>query len=282
MTMQTFITMRNLEHDFTFIGIDEGNQRLFKGCTSAPELHWVRSLAEFPTARSLHRFDGDTIMVGYSRGCFLCDINTGAVKSKVDQWNNVTAAIPLENGSTLIAGQDLEGRKGISLITLDPSDKVIHGTSFPGDYIRLVSKTPQQTYLLCMNDQIQERSVDLELLQTFRAPGFLHAWKAERQADGTTLVSGGYGATLVRFSATAEILVTMGGKDSLPPEVEPNFFASFDIGPDKTLVVANWQGHGPGNGKKGRQLVCFDQNGSFITSWSWPREISSFQGFMII
>ena len=68
----------------------------------------------------------------------------------------------------------------------------------------------------------------------------------------------------------------------VPAEVDPFFYASFERLPDGHLLVANWQGHGPDNGHKGRQLLEFDAGRQLIGGWSAPQRISSLQGILVV
>ena len=106
--------------------------------------------------------------------------------------------------------------------------------------------------------------------------------KAERMADGSTLVSAGYGAFMARFDRRGNLTSTFGGVNLMPEEVSPFFYATFQVLDDGRVMVANWQGHGPGNGHKGRQLLEFSAGGKLLDSWSDPHKISSLQGILIL
>jgi hypothetical protein len=79
----------------------------------------------------------------------------------------------------------------------------------------------------------------------------------------------------------------------VPPEVNPFFFASFAFidggggedggaGGEGDILVANWQGHGPDNGHKGRQLLLFGPDGEYKEGWSFPETVSSLQGLLAL
>jgi hypothetical protein len=87
---------------------------------------------------------------------------------------------------------------------------------------------------------------------------------------------------MARFDANGELLGTFGGEGDVPDEVAPFFYATFQQLNDGRLIVANWQGHGPDNGGKGRQLLEFDDEGRLLGSWSDPGNISSLQGILIL
>jgi hypothetical protein len=272
-----------------FLGIDEGRARLSLydtaegGPSSAPL--WTRELADYPLCRDLQRLGPDLALVGFDRGFFELEISSGRITRLSAPWKNVTAARRLDDGTTLVTGLDLDGGSGVTVLSLDPELRVAHVARREGDYVRLMRPAgtgASGSYLLCTNDHILETTTELAPIRKLAAPGFLHAWKAERLADGSTLVSAGYGAFMAHFDAAGALAQTFGGKGDVPPEIEPNFYATFQVLDDGRLLVANWEGHGPGNGRKGRQLLEFSPAGEFIGSWSDPERISSLQGILVL
>jgi hypothetical protein len=113
-------------------------------------------------------------------------------------------------------------------------------------------------------------------------PGFRHAWKAVRLPDGRTLASAGYGAFLVELDASGHILRKFAAKEQLPAAVKPNFYATFQLLPNGHIVVANWQGHGPGHGASGVQLFELDEQANIVWQWSESQLISSLQGVLVL
>ena len=264
-----------------FIGYDEGKQTLGLYDTTKPGEGWTLSLKDLPLARDLQRLDSDRALVGFDHGYFELEISTGRVLSVRDSWRHVTSVRRVE-GRTLLTGVGLEARLGVTVVTLNANGTLEKVVRRAGDYVRLMRPTPQGTYLLCTNDHILETTPDLVEIRRLVAPGFLHAWMPYRFADGSTLVSGGYGAFMARFDAEGKLIQTFGGKGQVPDEVKPNFYATFEVLADGRLLAANWQGHGPGQGKEGRQLVEFAADGAYRDSWSAPERISSLQGLLVL
>lgn len=265
-----------------FLGIDEGKQRLWLIDTTQPDYGWSLDLADYPLARDMHRLDDTTVLVGYDRGFFEIDITTGKVLRAKDGWTEVTGVSRLRDGSTLVAGFNLDGLGGVNVVTLDPALNVVNTARRDGDYVRLMRTTPAGTYLLCTNDHVLETTPDLVPVRTLRAEGFLHAWMAQRQKDGTTLVSAGYGAFMAVFGADGQLLRTFGGPSQMPDDVAPFFYACFQVLANGNLLVANWQGHGPDNGHKGRQLLEFSPAGELLGTWSDAQRLSSLQGLLVL
>lgn len=268
-----------MEHQL--LGIDEGCQRLSLIDTRTPGAGWTLSLEELPLARDLQRLGPDRALIGYDRGFFEVQISTGAIDHVCDRWHDVTAVRRLPDGSTLVTGTDLDGAEGIAVVTLDAGLRETARVRRDGDYVRLMRPLPDG-YLLCSNDHILETDLALQERRRLRAPGFEHAWQAERQPDGTTLVSAGYGAFMARFDVRGALIGTFGRAGEVPPDVAPFFYATFQVLADGRIVVANWQGHGPDNGGKGRQLLEFSPSGRLLGSWSDPERISALQGILVL
>jgi len=267
--------------DHRFIGYDEGLQTLGLYDTTKPGEGWTLSLKELPLARDIQRLSSDRALVGFDRGFFEVEISTGRVVTTRDVWRNVTS-VRRHAGKTLLTGVGLEARLGVTVVTLNANGALEKVVRRAGDYVRLMRPTPEGTYLLCTNDHILETTTDLVEIRRLVAPGFLHAWMPYRFADGSTLVSGGYGAFMARFDAEGKLIQTFGGKGQVPDEVSPHFYASFEMLPDGRILAVNWQGHGPGQGHQGRQLVEFAADGTYLGSWSNPQRISSLQGLLLL
>jgi hypothetical protein len=262
------------------LAIDEGRQLLSLIDTATSTFHWMLDLADYPLARDLQRLDRERVLVGFDRGYFELEIETGKVLAVCDRWTDVTAVHRRADGSTLVTGWDLDESEGVNVLTLDRDQRVADIARRDGDYVRLMRVTPAGTYLLCTNDHILETTPDLATVRRFAAPGFEHAWMAERLPDGTTLVSAGYGAFMAVFDTDGNLMKRFGRAGQVPAEVAPFFYATFQRLANGHLLVANWQGHGPDNGAKGRQLLEFDRNHDLVGAWSALERISSLQGIL--
>jgi hypothetical protein len=264
------------------LAIDEGCQQLSLVDTATDTFHWTLDLSPYPLARDLQRLDARRVLVGFDRGFFELDIASGKVLTACARWTDVTAVHRRPGGHTLVTGWNLDGTGGVNVLTLDRGWHLVSTARRDGDYVRLMRPTQDGTYLLCTNDYILETGPDLTERRRFTVPEFEHAWKAERNEDGTTLVSGGYGAVMVLFDAAGNVQQRFGAAADLPAEVTPFFYASWQQLDDGHLLVANWQGHGPDNGHKGRQLLEFDAQRRLVGTWSAPQRISSLQGILVV
>lgn len=271
-----------MNKNYEFLGIDEGKQNIFRANTLDGSIKWIKSLSNYPIARSMQRLDENTIILGYERGYCIMDIRDGNILHDCSKWKDVTSVYRCDNGNTLITGQDLVAENNVCVLTLDSNDEVINTSVQEGDYVRLMSITKDNKYLLSTNDHIRICDTNLNIIKKLYAKEFLHAWQSHQMDDGSYLVSGGYGGLIVHFSSEGEILSTFGKAEDVPNDVEPFFYAAFDFDSDGNILAANWQGHGPDNGNKGRQLVLFDPTGKYLDSWSFSDTVSSLQGFLLL
>ena len=74
----------------------------------------------------------------------------------------------------------------------------------------------------------------------------------------------------------------VGGKEQVPEKVRPFFYAMFQLLPNGNVLLANWQGHGPGFGNSGVQLLEFHPAGEIVWTWSKADLISSLQGVLVL
>jgi len=269
---------KDIHHDF--IAIDEGLGTILRINENDPTQNWrVTGLAQ---ARDMQLIGHGRLLVSYDNGYAEIDIATGKFLKKYSGLVNVAAARRQPDGSTLLAGVDLAGAKGVCVLHLDASDKVIENTVYPGDYVRLLRQTAQGTYLMCNNTEIREASPDGKILRTFPVEGFRHAWKAVRLDNNQMVAAAGYGAFMVDLDANGNVVRKFADKGSLPADFNRYFAAYFQILPNGNIVQANWQNHGPTHGASGVQLFEVDPSGKVVWQWSRAALISSLQGITVL
>jgi hypothetical protein len=268
-----------IQHEF--IAIDEGHATLLHIDERDPSKNWLVPIGQ-PAARDMQLVGGNKILIGHHRGYTEFDIRLGRVAKEFKALEGVTAVRRQPNGHTIIAGVDLPGTKGVVVLELDDNDREINRVVFPGDYVRLIRQTNTGTYLMSCNDRIREGSRDGKYLRGFPVEGFYHAWKSLRLPNGNLIVTAGYGAFVVELDAAGQILRKFGGTEQVPEKVRPFFYAMFQLLPNGNIVLANWQGHGPGFGSSGVQLLEFNSAGEIVWSWSKADLISSLQGVLVL
>jgi hypothetical protein len=268
-----------IRHDF--IAVDEGLQNVMHVNQFESGQDWIAPVGH-GRPRDLQLIGGGKLLLSHEKGFEEFDLATGHRDLDVATYSNVSSARRLENGDTLLA-YAVEGKPmGVFVAELNRQQVQVGLTTYPGDYVRLMRQTDRGTFLFGMNDRITEGDGKGALTWTAKAAGFRHAWKALRLPNGDTLASGGYGAFMVEFNADGKIVRRFGEAATVPPEVHPYFYATFQLLANGDVVVANWQGHGPGHAASGVQIVEFAPDNSIVWQWSDRHNVSSIQGVLIL
>ena len=268
-----------LRHDV--IAIDEGLGNLLRIDEFDPSRNWRVPIGH-PHPRDLQLIGQGRILLSHDRGMAVYDLADGHRESDLATYAEVSSARRLANGNTLLASVLPGPAPAMSVVELDPQNRVQATTVYPGHYVRLMRQTARHTFLFGMNDRITEGDGAGNFIWSAAVPGFRHAWKAVRLADGRTLASAGYGAFLVVWDPAGKILRKFGGAAEVPASVHPYFYADFQLLPNGDVVVANWQGHGPGHGQAGQQLLEFDPQGRIVWQWQDGRIASSLQAVLVL
>lgn len=264
-----------------FLAIDEGLATLLHINESDPSKDWIAPIGH-PQARDMQLVGGNRVLIGHHHGWSEYEIATGKVITEFTGYEGVTAVRRQPGGHTIVAGVDIAGVTGVVILELDETNTEIHRAIYPGDYVRLIRQTGQGTFLMSCNDRIREGDRDGNYLREFPVDGFYHAWKSLRLPNGNLLVSAGYGAFMVELDPAGKIVRKFGDKKQVPAEVNPFFYAMFQLLPNGNVVMANWQGHGEGFGESGVQLLEFNPAGAIVWQWSDSKKISSLQGVLVL
>ena len=268
-----------IKHEF--VAIDEGLAQLLYVNENAPAKNWLVPVGQ-AQARDLQLIGGNRLLVGHNTGYAEFDLATGQKVAEVASYKGVTSARRLPNGHTLLAGVNLGGATGVVGLEIDAAITVVNKIVYPGNYVRLLRQTAKGTFLLMTDTMIREGDATGAIVWEAKIDGFRHAWKAVRLPDGRTLASAGYGAFLVELDPAGKIVRKFGGKEETPAALKADFYATFQLLPNGDVVVANWQGHGPGHGASGVQLLEFDKAGAIVWQWSEAEKISSLQGVLVL
>lgn len=271
--------MTTIQHEF--IAIDEGHATLLHVNERDQSKNWIVPIGQ-PAARDMQLIGGGKVLIGHHHGYSEFDIALGRLTKEFKLLEGVTAVRRQPNAHTLIAGVDIKPTKGVVVLELDANDQEIARVIFPGDYVRLIRQTNDGTYLMSCNDRIREGRPDGTYLREFPVEGFYHAWKSLRLPNGNLIVTAGYGAFVVELDASGKMVRKFGGKEQMPENLRPFFYAMFQLLPNGNIVLANWQGHGPGFGNSGVQLMEFNVAGEMVWSWSKADLISSLQGVLVL
>jgi hypothetical protein len=268
-----------IRHDF--IAVDEGLQNVLRVNQLEPGHDWITPVGH-ARPRDLQLIGAGRLLVSHEKGYEEIDLATGHRELDVATYSNVSSARRLENGNTLLA-YAVEGKPmGVYVVELDRQLHEVGMTTYPGDYVRLMRQTDRGTFLFGMNDRIAEGDGKGTFTWTARAAGFRHAWKALRLPNGDILASGGYGAFMVEFNSDGKIVRRFGEAGTVPAEVHPYFYGTFQLLPNGDIIVGNWQGHGPGHAASGVQILEFAPNDSIVWQWSDRTKVSSIQGVLVL
>jgi hypothetical protein len=288
------LSLRAAEFKHDFLAIDEGLTQLLHINENDPAKNWIVKVAPAlppgmtrpdkwnPAPRDMQLVGSGRVLISHDAGFSEFDIATGKLVKEIASYVGIATARRLANGHTLIAGVDLDGSKGVVVLEIDDANAVKQKTVFPGDYVRLIRETAQGTWLIMNNTMIREGDRSGKLLHEWSVPGFRHAWKALRLPNGHLIASAGYGAFMVELDASGEVVRKFFTKEAEPTEVNVNFCAMFQLMPNGNIVLANWQGHGPGHGASGKQIVEFNPAGKIVWTWSDAKISSSMQGVLVL
>jgi hypothetical protein len=258
---------------------DEGLSQLSYVDLAAPQKNWFTAV---PAGRDLQLIGEGRVLIGTGTGYEEREIATGNKVKELDTFKGTIAARRLRNGNTLLVGLNWQDKQGIVLVELDASAKIQKLINYPQfGYVRLVRPTPAGTFLITSDTVVFEGDANGTVLWRAKIASEKrpHAWQAMRLSGGETVVSTGYGGNFQVFAKDGSLVKKISG----PAEVNPSFYAGFQILKNGNYVVTNWQGHGPGHGDSGTQLLEYNPNGDLVWSWKQdPAKYSSLQGVIVL
>jgi hypothetical protein len=259
---------------------DEAISQLSYEDIANPKNNWYVTV---PAGRDIQLVGNGRVLIGTGSGYEVREIATGNKVFELTSYPGTIAARKLRNGHVLLVGENWQGKKGVVLVEVNESGAVQQIVSYPGfNYARLARETSSGSFMLTANDTIFEGDAAGKVLWKTKIkgpPDQPHAWQAMKLADGRVIASCGYSKNLQIFSKDGNLETTISG----PPEVTPNFYGGFQILSNRHYVVTNWQGHGPGHGIQGIQLLEYAPDGKLVWSWKQdPQKYSSVQAVIVL
>ncbi|MEO6001024.1 MAG: hypothetical protein ABIN89_29515 [Chitinophagaceae bacterium] len=262
-----------------FLLRDEGLSQLSYTDIANPKANWYTPV---PTGRDMQLVGNGRVLIGTGNGYEERDIVTGNKVTELTSFPGTLTAHRLKNGNTLLTGENWQGKQGMVLVEVDKGGTVKRLTAYPGfSYGRLVRQTTSGTFLVTADDKVFEGNDKGEIIWQvmINATSKPHVWQALRLANGQTIISTGYAKNLMLFGKDEKLIDSISG----PAEVNPHFYAGFQILPNGNYVVTNWQGHGPKFGASGVQLLEYSPKGVLVWSWKQgPEKYSSLQGVIVL
>lgn len=235
-----------------------------------------------PAGRDMQLVGSGRVLIGTGNGYEEHEITTGNKVYELTSFPGTVSARRLRNGNTLLAGVNWQGKQGIVLVEVDKRNNIARLIAYPGfDYVRLIRETVTGNFLVTADEIVFEGSTNGNIIWQVTVTGLPkpHAWQALRLQNGQTIVSSGYAKNFQIFTPDRKLIDSITG----PAEVNPNFYAGFQILANGNYVVTNWQGHGPSFGASGNQVLEYTPEGKLV--WSWKQDatkFSSLQGVIVL
>ena len=269
----------SLGNTHQFILRDEGLSQLSYVDMANPDNNWY---VPVPPGRDQQLIGNGLVMIGTGTGYEEREISTGKKIRELTSFAGTISAHRLRNGNTMLTGLDVHGKHGLVLAEVNKDGTAQHIINFPElNYARLVRETPSGTLLITSDTIVFESDAAGKILWRARITSKKrpHSWQALRMANDQTIVSSGYAGNFKIFAKDGSLINTISG----PAEVNPNFYAGFQILKNGNFVVTNWQGHGPSFGSSSVQLLEYAPNGQLVWSWKQdPAKYSSLQGVIVL
>jgi hypothetical protein len=244
-----------------------------------PKNNWY---VPVPAGRDLQLIGNNRFLIGTGTGFEEREIKTGNKVSELTSFKGTITARRLRNGNTMLVGLNWQEKEGIVLVEVNNTGGIVRIINYPQfNYARLIRETAANTFLITADTIAFEGDVSGKIIwrANIAYEKRPHAWQAIRLGNGETVVSTGYGGNLQLFDKTGNPIKSISG----PSEVNPDFYAGLQVLNNGNFLVTNWQGHGPGNGEKGTQLLEYNSEGKLIWSWKQdPTKYSSIQGVILL
>jgi hypothetical protein len=249
---------------------DEGLSQVSYVDLKNPAANWMLTV---PKGRDLQLIGNNLFLMGTENGFEEREIKTGKQVFELTSYPGTIAARRLRNGNTLLTGLDWKEKKGIVLLEIDKKGNVLQLINYPKyNYVRLARETMSNTYVITSDTLVFEgdKAGMVKWEAKIKSEKRPHSWQPLRLSNGNTVVSTGYGGNIQIFSADGSLIKSITG----PDDVKPSFYAGLQILKNGNFLVTNWQGHGPGHGDSGTQLLEYNPEGKLV--WSWKQDASKY------
>lgn len=277
--LSSFVIAQNYRGNRKFLLRDEGLSQVSFVNLDDSTANWY---VKVPAGRDLQLIGKGRVLISTGTGYQELDIHSGKMLKEVSGHSGVIMARRLKNGHTLLVGLNWENKKGIVMMEVAPDGAKKSVLNFPEyNYVRLVRESSKGTYLITANTVVFESDAEGKIIWKANLTGNekIHSWQALRLRKNKTLVSSGYAVNFQVLNKDGSLNKIITG----PKEVNPHFFAGCQVLKNGNFLVANWQGHGPGYGGSGHQLLEFTPQGKLVWSWKQdPAKFSSLQGVIAL
>jgi hypothetical protein len=256
---------------------DDSNGRILYINNANPAANWT---ANTGMGRDLQLVGGGLVMLGKFDGWDEYQLSDGTqVGTGQHGFPGTLDSYRLTNGNTVLAS--LSGGN-IVLTMVDPSGQMQSRITYPGfSFVGMVRPTAAGTYLVGADTTVFEGNDQGAIVWSVNPAGASHAWKALRLANGNTVISTGYGASLEIYDNAKNLLQTIGGPNQPnASQIAPWFYADFHVMPDGSYFVVNSQADRTMNNSV--QLLEYDSAGTLVWQQMQPMGVRTFEEGIVL
>jgi outer membrane protein assembly factor BamB len=260
-----------------FVATDESGKQLVYVKQGDPTKEWSVPLKG---NRDLQITKDGTVVVSVPDGYREYRLDGGTLVKDVKAGDRIQSVVRLDNGHTLLASKK-------KVIELDANDKTVSARDMNfGGLFRLLRMSREGNLIYTSGKTtISERTQAGTVVRTVDvaklAPGASKPYAVEQTADGTIVVSTGFGGSVLLLDRNWKLTKVIGGKGKIKG-LETFFFADVYKLKNGNIVVAHWTGHGRKDSNKAPQAVELDPDGNMVWSWHDPKRAGTFHGIEVI
>ena len=270
-----------------FLATDESRNQLLYVDEFNPANDWTIPLAG---NRDITLLSSDRFLVSVPGGYREYKVTSGDMvkevivikeKKELKGAGNCWSVVRRADGKTYLGSKKI-------IYELDKNDKVIREiTPSGGKFFRLLRMSDDGNFLFTSGvTKVRESDNSGELLKEFDvsnvSPDTKKPYFAARLKNGNTLISTGYGATIIEVDKEWTLLKKIGGKGKIEGMGDTYFFAQVDKLENGNYVIAHWTGHKKDSSKKAPQAIELDKDGKLVWSWHDPKRAGSLHGIAVI
>jgi hypothetical protein len=266
---------------------DEGNGKVHYINLNAPSEKWSATCSN----RDMQLVGNDRLMVSDNGGTGYSELSlsSGAITGhvKISGVTGVNSAFRLSGPGVWCAADGSPAK----ILKIDSTGKLLKTVALSVDAsVRICRPTLKGTFLVGgkVSGMMCEFDSGGKKIWECNAGG--EPYMGVRLPNGTTLISSGYGAQMVLADKQGAVLRKFPTSDDKKKDslfwnaAKPNFFGGFQVLRNGNIVVANWEGHGTGNGGSGFQLIEIDSALTKAVSY-WKQNasmVSSLHGVIVL
>jgi len=256
---------------------DDSNGRLLYINNANPAANWIATTG---MGRDVQLVGGGRVMLGKFDGWDEYQLSDGTkVGTGQHGFPGTLDSYRLTDGNTMLAS--IAGG-GIVLKMVNASGQVQRQVTYPGfSFVGMVRPTSAGTYLVGADTVVFEGNDQGMIVSRLSPAGARHAWKAMRLANGNTVISTGYGASLVIYDSAGKLLQTIGGPNQpSAAQIAPWFYADFHLLPNGRYFVINSQADRTMNSSV--QLLEYDAAGTLVWQQKQPMSVRTFEEGIVL